>query len=102
MRVICSGRKTSRTTQLIELCAAAEARKEVSYIVCHNHEQAYAIAQKAKELGLFIGFPLTYDEFLHGSYGRNIANIFIDNVDFLLRRLTPCHIAAVTIIKTDD
>lgn len=102
MRVICSGRKTSRTTQLIEMCAEAEKRGEASYIVCHSHEEAYRIAQKAKELNLFIGFPLIYDEFLSREYyGNGIKNFFIDNADKLLQTLTPVHIGAIVVERND-
>lgn len=103
MRVIYSGRRTSRTTQLIEACARAEANGEVSYIVCGNHDQAYAIHQKAKEMGKWIGFPLTYDEFLSRRYaGQNIKNFFIDNADHLLQQLSYVSIRVVTMEKREN
>lgn len=103
VRVICSGRKTSRTTTLIQLAAEAEARREPSYIVCHSQREASRIFQKAGEMGLTIGFPITYAEFLREQYvRRNIKNFFIDNAEMLLQYMTPVNIAAVTILRTDD
>lgn len=103
MRVIYSRRKTSRTTQLIELCAEAEARGEASYIICRDSTEAQRIFKKAHEMDLYIGFPITYDEFLHRKYaGNNIKHFFIDNADWLLQHLTPVHIAAIVILKDDD
>jgi hypothetical protein len=102
MRVILSGRKTSRTTTLIELCAEAEVRGEVSYIVCHSREAAQKIFQKAEELSKNIGFPITYDEFIDNKYShRNIKNFFIDNADHLLQSLTPVRIDTVVLERED-
>lgn len=99
MRVIASGRKTSRTTRLIEMAAEFERKGEVSYIVCGTHDQAYRIAQKAKELDFSISFPITYEEFrnLSVSSGRNIKHLLIDNADHFLQSLTPVHIAAIVV-----
>jgi len=99
MRIIYNGRKTNRTTTLIQLCAEAEARHEVSYIVCHNQQEAYRIAQKAKAMGLNIGFPLTYDELLNDQY--HCKHLFIDNVEKLLARIARVNIAAITLLKED-
>lgn len=103
MIIIASGRKTSRTTRLIEMSAEAESRGEVNYIVCGTREQAYRIAQKAKELGLNIGFPITYHEFLdHQYYDRHIDHLLIDNADYLLQGMTPVPIKAITLLKEED
>lgn len=101
MIVIASGRKTSRTTQLINLCAEAEARGEISYIVVKNHERAQAVAQKARELGLTMGFPVTFNEFLSNRWSaNNIKNFFIDDADQLLASLAaPAQIAAIVVLK---
>lgn len=100
MEVITGGRRTGRTQKLIRLAAEAEARGEVSYIVCHSHQEATRIFRLADELGLKIGFPLSYEEFLTRKYsGMNIANLYIDNVEYLLQLLSHVQIAAVTILK---
>lgn len=101
MKVICGGRRTGRTTKLIEMAAEAEARREVSYIVCLNQKEARRIANQATSMDLNIGFPVTFDEFRHQQLaGQNIQNLFIDNAEFLLQSFTPIRIKAITI--TDE
>jgi Cdc6-like AAA superfamily ATPase len=97
IRLIAGRRQTGRTTTLIELCAEKEAAGEVSYIVVANHQQAYAIAQKAQEMGLSIGFPLTYTEFIERRWaGNHIKHFFIDNVEHFLSGLAaPVNVEAV-------
>lgn len=101
MLIIASGRKTSRTTQLIEMSAEAEQQGKVNYIIVANPEQAYSVAKKAKELNLNIGFPITYDEFLnHKYFGKNIDHFLIDNADHLLQKLTSVPIKAIVVEKS--
>jgi hypothetical protein len=103
MKIIMAGRKTGKTSLLINLAAEAEAKGEVCYIVCRSHEQAYRIAQRAKEQGLNIGFPITFDEFIGNRYARNnIEKFFIDNADHLLQALTNVEIAAITVEREPD
>lgn len=103
MEVIYQARQTGRTTKLIEMCAAAEKRREVSYIICSTHQQAHQIAKRAKELDLFIAFPLTTEEFMRKDYYRpNISNFFIDNADYLLQSLTSVHIAAISLERKEE
>lgn len=97
MEVIADGRQTGRTTKLIEMAAAAEARGEVCYIACHSHTEAYRIAQLARKKSLNIGFPITYGELLLGQHGSTIHHIYIDNVELLLHQLITIPIKAVTI-----
>lgn len=103
LTVICSGRKTSRTTRLIELCIDAEARGEPSYIVCHSRHEAIRIMRKASEMGYHIPMPITYDEFMRNQYASKfIKHFFFDNVEKFVQMLTPVHVAAITILKTDN
>lgn len=104
MKIIHGRRQTGRTTQLIQLCAEAEKRGEVSYIVTIDHQEAWRISQEAVALGLSIGFPLTFDEFLkHEWAGKYIKNFFIDNADQLLRRMaSPSTLAAIVMERQDD
>lgn len=100
MIVIASGRKTSRTTQLIEMSAEAEANGLVNYIVVGTHDQAYRVAGKAKEMGLSIGFPLTFAEWYKGEYhGKVIDHFLIDNADHLLQWMCPVPIKAIVVQK---
>lgn len=100
MKLLYKRRRTGRTTELIYRCAQAEKNGEVSYIVCHSDREAFRIARQAKEMNLIIGFPITFDEFLHHALaGRNIRNLFIDNADMLLQRLTICRIHTISVTK---
>lgn len=97
MRVIIRPRGTGRTEELIRVCAEAEAKGEVSYIVCSSQEEAHRIFQRSQELKLTIGFPVTsYEFFNHKYHAPHIKNFFIDNADYLLQSLTPVHISVVT------
>jgi hypothetical protein len=100
MKIIAGKRRTGRTTELIKLAAKSEANKEVCYIVCCSQPEAYRIAQKAKELELNIGFPITYDEFLREEYyGVNIHHFYIDNAEDLLAYISKVPIEAITITE---
>src|SRR3954471_17018905 len=103
MKVIYSPRKSSRTTRLIEMCAEKERLGELSYIVVENHRQAWAIAQKAQEMGLTIGFPITFYEFMRREWnGVHIKHFFIDNADHMLAALAaPVNIEAVVFEKQE-
>jgi hypothetical protein len=83
MKVIHKPRQTGKTTELIKI-----ASQEGGYIVCHSHDEAYRISKTAEEIGKQILFPITYDEYLNGSFcGKNIKAFYIDNVEFLLSRI---------------
>jgi hypothetical protein len=80
-KLIIGDRQSGRTTDLIKAAAEEEAHGVVCYIVCHSQEEAYRISQEAQKMELSIGFPLTYDEFIHRSYhGTNIDKFYIDNL----------------------
>jgi hypothetical protein len=99
MDIIASGRQTGRTTELIKRSAEAESQRRVNYIITHSHSEAFRISKQAEELGLKIGFPLTFDEFLSRGYaGQNISHFYIDNAEMLIQRLTPIKIEAITIL----
>lgn len=99
MRVIASGRKTSRTTRLIEMSAELVAKGEINYIVVGKHEEAYRIAQKAKEMNLNIGFPITYAELLNDTLrGSFTQKILIDNADHFLQYLVGPTIEVAAIV----
>lgn len=103
MEVIYGGRQTGKTTKLIEMCAEAEQRGEVSYIVCPYHADAYRIAERAKSLNLNIAFPITINEFLKGGYhGRHIEHFYIDRTEALLRHLSSVPIEAIVLDKTNE
>lgn len=83
MKIIKRGRRNGKTTELIRMCA-----ENGGYIVCRSKEIAKIIQIQAKEMGLSIPLPLSYAEFIKGSYfGRRIEKIYIDDADELLKRL---------------
>lgn len=81
---ILSGIRSGKSTKLIQMSSESG-----GYIICKNHARARAIIDRAEELNLHIPFPLTYEEFLRGSYnGRGIKEFYIDGVDELLQGLS--------------
>ena len=95
-KLIIGNRQSGRTTELIKAAAEAEAKGEVCYIVCHSHDEAYRISKVAIDLNLPIGFPLTYEEFLHRSYvGKNIDKFYIDNLAGMLGYISTVKIETV-------
>ena len=99
-KLIIGERQSGRTTELIKAVAEAEKHGVVCYIVCHNHEECYRIAQQAKEMDVgMIGFPLTYDEFLHRSYaGQNVDKIYIDNLRMFLAHICKPDVEIDTVV----
>jgi ABC-type Mn2+/Zn2+ transport system ATPase subunit len=88
-KLIVGDRQSGRTTNLIRAAAAEEAHGVVCYIVCHSQEEAYRISQVAQKMEVNIGFPITYDEFIHRSYhGTHIDKFYIDNLRMFLDHIS--------------
>ena len=95
MKVILGHRQTGKTVKLIRMSA-----KTNTYIVASSQQEASRIFRKAKELGLNIPLPITFNEFIsHGYYGKGINGFLIDNADYLLRSLSTVPILAVSMTK---
>lgn len=78
MEILIGGRRTGRTA-----CIKWAAEND-AYIVCATQQQARELVNRAKDMGLTIKFPITFDELpMHNAYPTKIA---IDNADWLLRR----------------
>ena len=96
-KLIVAERQSGRTADLIKASAADESNGLCTYIVCHSQEEAFRIKELAKQMELQIGFPLTYDEFLHMRYsGQNIDKFYIDNMRRLLAHI--CSIEIDTVV----
>jgi hypothetical protein len=96
-KLIVGERSSGRTIELIKAAAEAESKGHVCYIVCHSQEEAHRISRLAELMELRIGFPLTYDEFLHRSYaGSNIDKFYIDNLRMLLAHI--CNVDIDTVV----
>jgi len=69
---IIGGKGSGKTTELIKL-----AEKHFAYLVVRDRKTAYWVAEKAKQEGKDIPFPLTYDEFIRGRFYRGGIRCFI-------------------------
>jgi hypothetical protein len=75
---------SGKTTELIKLSA-----ESFAYLIVGTQERATAVFHQAKEMGLDIPFPLTYDDFVRGSYyGKGINGFLIDNADNLIEKMS--------------
>ena len=97
MQVIQGARGSGKTTELIKL-----ASYDNGYIVCHDHQEAFRIAQQATAMGEVIHFPITFREFFKGEfYTKGVKQFYIDNVDKFLQQIAgsvPIH----TIVLNKD
>lgn len=98
-KLIIGERQSGRTTDLIRAAADDEAHGIVCYIICHSQEEAYRISKQAQEMELSIGFPITYDEFIHRSYaGQNIDKFYIDNLRMFLAHICKPDVEIDTVV----
>jgi hypothetical protein len=96
MKVIATKRRKGKTIKTIEYAA-----KDGGYIVCKDQQEASRVFHFAKELGLDINFPLTFDEFLDKQfYARGIKSLYIDNLDLLIQYMSP-HVPIKLVTLTD-
>ena len=95
MKIISLARGAGRTTELIKISA-----QEKKTIVCYSFKEADRIKAYAEHLGLTIPTPLTYGVFLDNQkmFGRDLKmDYMIDNLEMFLERVSPYHIAVVTV-----
>lgn len=101
MRIISRPRGGGKTTELIRISA-----ENFSYIVVDSRRRAAAVFHQAKDMGLDIPFPITYDELINGDfYGKGIAAFLIDDIDQLVQRLArgvPVRAITITEAKISD
>ena len=92
MQIIVSGRRSGKTTKLIELCA-----KNGGYIVCMSKKHAHHIQATADAMGLEIPLPITFDDFKQSQYYiPGIQRLYIDDVEILLQYMAGCRVEAIT------
>jgi hypothetical protein len=85
MKIIVAPRRAGKTTQLIKQCA----QYKYALIVCNNRRMCEWTFTHAKEIGVDIPMPITYDELMRGVYrGKNIDAFLLDNAEIFLRSLT--------------
>jgi hypothetical protein len=69
-------------------------------MVCHSHQEAVRVHQKASEMGYNIPFPLTFTEFRQGGiFHVNIKHFLIDNADYLLAEMSRVPIDTIVVFK---
>lgn len=84
MQIILRKKQMGKTAELIRMSA-----ETLAYIVVPTKNDASKVSQMAKEMGLDIPFPLSFDEFIRGQYyGKNIKGFLIDNADMLLQYMS--------------
>ena len=92
MEIILRERRAGKTTEIIKRCA-----KLGGYIVCCNHSRALEVRLIAKKMGLRVPLPITFQEFLDGSYyGKGVKGFHIDDLDVCLQQICAVPIETVT------
>jgi ABC-type Mn2+/Zn2+ transport system ATPase subunit len=92
MNIITGSRRSGKTTKMIRLAA-----ERGGYIVCRGHSEAHRIATIARELGVDINFPISYDDFIKRRYrGCNIKEFYIDDIEAMLVRMSTVTVFAMS------
>ncbi len=93
MKIVGGGIACGKTTIIIKQCA-----EEGGFIVCENRQAARSIVDAARELGLTINFPITFDDFENKHYHpEGVEKFHIDNADLLLERMTKVPIETISV-----
>ena len=84
--IILGSRKGGKTLELIKRSA-----KDGRYILVSNRRRADEISKFARELGLYIPFPVTVEEYYKGDKFRGSSlernGIYIDDADDIIRQI---------------
>jgi hypothetical protein len=95
MKAVVAPRAGGKTTELIKM-----ANKEWLYIVCIDRRAVENTANLARQLGIDIPFPITFEDLVYGRFHPpGIKGFLVDDVDVFLRqrsRGVPIHAIAVT------
>ena len=99
MKIIIADRQSGKTTLAIKRAHEIDA-----YIVCSTHKEAIRILKESKKMNIYIRFPITYNEFIHGNFfGKGCKAFIIDNVDMLLSMMArDVKIDMITMSKEED
>ena len=97
MKVIARPRQGGKTTDLVKLAA-----EEFLYVVCPDQAQVFYVARMARDMGLDIPVPLTWEDFTEGTYnGRGVRGFVIDNLDMCIQQMTTVPVRAVSLTDAD-
>ena len=82
MKIICRNRQSGRTTEVIKKCA----KYNYALIVVPTAQMANYVWKMAKEMGISIPYPITFEQFADGMfYGKNIDAFLFDDLDGSLK-----------------
>ena len=98
MLKVMGGRGKGKTTYLVMRSARTQ-----TYILTLNKQRAKEISRIANNMGLYIPYPITLEEYLRDKLrGTFITNILIDDADDILQALfSPLKIDAITMTLTE-
>lgn len=83
MKIISKSRRMGKTTEIIKIAA-----ENNSYIICPTHNDCIQIANRAREMGLDIPFPLTIDEFRNERWNAHgIKSFCVDDADKIIQMM---------------
>lgn len=81
MKWLLAERQSGKTTELIRRCSD----DEYSLIVCPNQSMCKNTYAYAKELGLDIPMPITFDDFVNGKFDRrHVERFYFDELQMSL------------------
>jgi hypothetical protein len=82
--IIVRGRQGGKTTELIRRAAESH-----GYIVCADRRQARWIAERAREMGADIPFPMSASEFFGAQFYQPGCRAFLfDNLDQIIQQMS--------------
>jgi cobalamin biosynthesis protein CobD/CbiB len=77
MKIIIGARRSGKSTELIQ-----RAVDEGGFIVTDSSQSAYRLVEMAKEMGIHLSLPVTYEEFLQERYrGLGVSLFHIDDIE---------------------
>lgn len=98
-KIIVQGRRTGKTTKVIE-----ESAKTSKYILVPNRVMAKHIFKQALDMGVVIPFPVTIDEVLnkHVSHRAKETGFIIDEGLMLLETILGAHVHMITMSEREE
>ena len=96
MELIIENQYSGKTTKLIKMSAA-----DGYHIVCHTLFMCNYTLELARNLGLDIPLPITFDDFVNERYrgNRGFKGFLIDDADALLQSISRLPIRAITMTE---
>lgn len=83
MKIICRKRGKGKTTELIKLCYEMNKKpNNLTYILCPTLNDCKYISEMAREMKLYIPFPVHVNEYMQSEWsGTFIKNFLVDDID---------------------